>query len=108
MTSKQDTVVLYKSHKNGFVNVDEMDEVHLRNAFKKLIREQLVPEGKVQVMEVNPVNATKALQSLGYAIGHIKEMGTDATEEGEAHWLQIQKYLTDTQILLTQYTKGKS
>ena len=98
------TAVMYRSHKDGLVNVDEMDEIHVRNVLKKLIKDELAPEGEVVSIAVDAVHASKALKSLEYALKHIKVMGSEHTEEGAKHWKGITKYLRDTQILLAQYT----
>lgn len=100
------TAVMYKSHKEGLVDIDTMDEVHVRNVLKKLVREKLAPEGEVVAITVDEVHASKALKSMEYAIKHINSMGTEHTEEGTKHWKGIVKYLRDTQLLLAEYTES--
>jgi hypothetical protein len=85
------------------VNVDEMSETHLRNAFKKLIREGLTPEGEVVVDKVNPKSATKALKALDTAKQAITLMGTAASTEGTDWWEKAINGMTNIQVQLNTY-----
>ena len=58
------TTIEYKSAKGGFISVDDMDADHLRNAFKKLIKDQLIPEGRVVSNVVDQKLSLKALASV--------------------------------------------
>ena len=93
----------YKSHKGGFINVDDMDEGHLRNAFKKLIKDKLAPEGRVVANEVNAKAALKALASVQAALVDLRKVDMTASNEGVDHWKGVNKYLTSVGLLLDQY-----
>jgi hypothetical protein len=96
--------VMYAS-KNGSLNVDTMDEVHLRNVLKKLIREGVAPKGEVVVDKVDTINITKALKSLSTAIGYIATMGLSATAEGETFWQANLELMVDVEISLQAQLK---
>lgn len=100
-------ITFYKSHK-GMVDVDDMDEVHLRNVLKKLIRDKIAPEGEELVEQVDAKLAAKALSSLNTAKTSIATMGLSATEEGEAGWQKIIDGLSQVQVLLNQYTDASA
>jgi hypothetical protein len=66
--------VLYASSK-GNLDIDTMDEVHLRNVLKKLVKDGVAPKGEVVVDKVDIVNVNKALNALGVAKKNIAMMG---------------------------------
>ena len=96
--------VMYAS-KNGSLNVDTMDEVHLRNVLKKLIREGVAPKGEVVVDKVDVVSLNKALKALAVAKNNIAMMGLSATDEGETFWQANIELMTDVEISLSAQLK---
>jgi hypothetical protein len=102
-----DANIFYKSHK-GSLNVDEMDEVHVKNVLKKLIRESLTPEGHVEVVAVDVTEASKALKALNTAKTAIAVMGIVATEEGEGHWQANIDLLTEVQVELSSLIRKET
>jgi|TARA_R110000796_G_scaffold228005_1_gene344992 hypothetical protein len=104
MTNNNVQTVEYKSAKGGFISVDDMDEGHMRNAFKKLIVDKLVPEGRVVSNQVDQKGAIKALASLQAAIFDLRKLDMTASEEGVEHWKNVGHYLTDAGLLLSQYS----
>jgi len=101
--SVKDLNVEYKSKKGGFINVDAMDEGHLRNAFKKLIKDQLVPEGRVVQTIVDPKQSLKALASVQAALIDLRKVDFTASEEGTEHWKGVNHYLASVGLLLNEY-----
>lgn len=97
------TTIEYKSAKGGFISVDDMDADHLRNAFKKLIKDQLIPEGRVVSNVVDQKLSLKALASVQAAIIDIRKIDMSASEEGVEHWKGVRKTLANVGILLDQY-----
>jgi len=96
--------VLYASSK-GNLDIDTMDEVHLRNVLKKLVKDGVAPKGEVVVDKVDVVNVTKALKALTVAKSNIAMMGLSATEEGETFWQANLELLADMEISLSAQFK---
>jgi stage V sporulation protein SpoVS len=96
--------VMYTSSK-GDLDIDEMDEGHLRNVLKKLIKDGVAPKGEVVVDKVDVVNVNKALKALAVAKSNIAMMGLSATDEGESFWQANIELMTEVEISLSAQLK---
>tara|TARA_R110000823_G_scaffold259403_2_gene380576 strand:+ start:277 stop:597 length:321 start_codon:yes stop_codon:yes gene_type:complete len=96
--------VMYTSSK-GDLDIDTMDEGHLRNVLKKLIKDGVAPKGEVVVDKVDVVNVHKALKALAVAKSNIAMMGLSATDEGETFWQANIELMTDVEISLSAQLK---
>tara|TARA_R110000822_G_scaffold54105_1_gene138956 strand:+ start:331 stop:651 length:321 start_codon:yes stop_codon:yes gene_type:complete len=96
--------VMYTSSK-GDLDIDTMDEGHLRNVLKKLIKDGVAPKGEVVVDKVDVVNVNKALKALAVAKNNIAMMGLSATDEGETFWQANIELMTDVEISLSAQLK---
>ena len=96
--------VMYTSSK-GDLDIDKMDEGHLRNVLKKLIKDGVAPKGEVVVDKVDVVNVNKALKALAVAKNNIAMMGLSATDEGETFWQANIELMTDVEISLSAQLK---
>ena len=96
--------VMYTSSK-GDLDIDKMDEGHLRNVLKKLIKDGVAPKGEVVVDKVDVVNVNKALKALAVAKSNIAMMGLSATDEGESFWQANIELMTEVEISLSAQLK---
>ncbi len=96
--------VMYTSSK-GDLDIDKMDEDHLRNVLKKLVKDGVAPKGEVVVDKVDIVNVNKALKALAVAKNNIAMMGLSATDEGESFWQANIELMTDVEISLSAQLK---
>ena len=96
--------VMYTSSK-GDLDIDTMDEGHLRNVLKKLIKDGVAPKGEVVVDKVDVVNVNKALKALAVAKSNIAMMGLSATDEGEIFWQANIELMTEVEISLSAQLK---
>ena len=96
--------VMYTSSK-GDLDIDKMDEDHLRNVLKKLVKDGVAPKGEVVVDKVDIVNVNKALKALAVAKNNIAMMGLSATDEGETFWQANIELMTDVEISLSAQLK---
>ena len=96
--------VMYTSSK-GDLDIDKMDEDHLRNVLKKLVKDGVAPKGEVVVDKVDIVDVNKALKALAVAKNNIAMMGLSATDEGESFWQANIELMTDVEISLSAQLK---